>query len=245
MAALVDLIAIVLLNVYAVVLIVLRAAVYRVRLYRPMLVNIALSFLPVVGALVGIVGLLLLVPVVEALAEGLHEGAVVLVWIYLVVATVLWVLFFPNAIYLITELNFSHRQESDPVPLWFDIVQTLTLTLSGIANAIAGLGIVQTGFIVLLSDPNAHETAAPALSWVFAGVVIVLGALGVYLGRYLRFNSWDVRHPASLVRKLIGHLREPGRALEAGGFVLSHAVLVALVYVPIYVIFYRAVLVGP
>ncbi|AYG04213.1 DUF1361 domain-containing protein [Gryllotalpicola protaetiae] len=239
MAALVDLIAIVLLNVYAAVLIVLRAAVYRVRLYRPMLVNIALSFLPVVGALVGIAGLLLLAPVVEVLAAGLHEGAVVLVWIYLVVATVLWVLFFPNAIYLITELNFSHRQESDPVPLWFDIVQTLTLTLSGIANAIAGLAIVQTGF-VLLADPNGHSTGAPGFSWVFAGVVIVLGALGVYLGRYLRFNSWDVRHPASLAHKLITHLREPGRALEAGGFVLSHAVLVALVYVPIYVIFYRA-----
>jgi uncharacterized membrane protein len=240
MAALVDLIAVVLLNVYAVALIVLRARLYGARLYRPMLVNVALSFVPVVGALAAVAGLLFLAPALTALADLLQGVVPVILWGYLTVATLLWLLFFPNAIYLITELNFSHRGAEDRVPLWFDIVHTLTLTLSGIMNAIASLLIVQSEFIVLIADPTGHGSGAPVFSWVFAGAVIVLGALGVYLGRYLRFNSWDVRHPASLVRTLTDHLREPGRALELGGFVLTHALLVALVYVPVFTLFYRA-----
>ncbi|GAA4185892.1 hypothetical protein GCM10022288_08670 [Gryllotalpicola kribbensis] len=239
MGALVDLIAVVLLNAYAAVLIVLRSRVYGAALYRPMLVNVALSFVPVVGALVAVAGLLFLAPVLSALAGQLRGGVPFILWAYLVVATLLWLLFFPNAIYLITELNFSHRAANDEVPLWFDIIHTLTLTLSGIANAIASLLIVQAEFIVLIADPSGGA-GAPAFSWFFAGAVIVLGAFGVYLGRYLRVNSWDVKHPASLARKLVNHLREPGRALEVGGLVLSHAVLVALVYVPVFTLFYRA-----
>ena len=80
-----------------------------------------------------------------------------------------------------------------------------------------------------------QETGAiPTGSWVFAGIVIVLGAVGVYLGRYLRLNSWDVRHPGSLVRKLRTHVRQRGKALEAFGFVLTHALLIALLYVPLF-----------
>lgn len=229
MAVLTALVCVVLLNVYAGVLIVLRSTVYRVPIYRPMLVNIALSFLPVVLAGAAIVGLLVITPFLTQLPAGL---ASVLVWIYLVLGTLVWLLFFPNSVYLITELNFSHRADDSPVPLWYDIVQTLALTISGIANAVASLAVVQTALIVLVIDPT--EPGVPGGSWIFAGVVLVLGAVGVYLGRYLRFNSWDVKHPAGMVRKLGTHFRERGKALEAGAFVASHAVLVGLVYVPVF-----------
>ncbi|ALJ22296.1 DUF1361 domain-containing protein [Microbacterium sp. No. 7] len=233
MAVLTALACVVLLNVYAGVLIVLRSTVYRVPLYRPMLVNIGLSFLPVVLAAGAIAGLLLITPYLTHLPA---TPASVLVWVYVGIGTLVWLLFFPNSVYLITELNFSHRVEDSPVPLWYDIVQTLALTISGIANAIASLAAVQTSLIVLVVDPS--DRGVPAGSWVFAGVVLVLGAVGVYLGRYLRFNSWDVRHPPSMVRKLATHFRQRGKALEAGAFVASHAVLVALVYVPVYVLAY-------
>lgn len=231
--------AVVLLNIYAAVLIWLRAAVYRVPLYRPMLLNIVLSFVPVVVAVLGVAGLL----AIGAVGSGARapEGLAVLLWVFLVVATLAWVLFFPNAIYLITELNFSHRREDDPVPLWFDIVQTLTLTLSGIANAVLSMGVVESMFTAVVFDPS---DGIPAGSWVFVGAVIVLGAVGVYLGRYLRFNSWDVRHPIGMLRKLRAHFAKRGKALEAFGFVLTHAVLIALVYVPIYLLAYDALLAG-
>lgn len=233
MAVLTALVCVVLLNVYAGVLIVLRSVVYRVPVYRPMLVNIALSFLPVVLAGAAIVGLLLITPYLTRLPGGL---ASVFVWVYLVLGTLVWLLFFPNSVYLITELNFSHRADDSPVPLWYDIVQTLALTISGIANAVASLAVVQTALIALVIDPAGP--GVPGGSWIFAGVVLVLGAVGVYLGRYLRFNSWDVKHPAGMVRKLAAHFRERGKALEAGAFVVSHAVLVGLVYVPVFALTY-------
>lgn len=234
-------VAVVLLNLYAALLVWLRARVYGVRLYRPMLLNIGLSAVPVFAAVLAVAGLVVLGPVIAVASDvstGLSSG---IVWTYLVVGTLLWLLFFPNSIYLITELNFSHRREDDPVPLWFDIVQTLTLSLSGIANAVLSLAVVQTGYALIVVDPQ--EAAPPGSSWVFAAVVIVFGAIGVYLGRYLRLNSWDVKHPVGMVRKLAAHLRLRGKALEAGGFVLTHAALIAVVYVPLYLLAY-AVLEG-
>lgn len=236
MSLLVAALCAVLLNVYAVGLILARSWVYGTRLYRPMLLNVVLSFVPVIGSVAAVLGALIL-PLLFALApDAVHLNAAVL-WAYLGIGTILWLLFFPNAVYLITELNFSHRRDDDPVPLWYDIVHTLTLTLSGIANAVLSLSVVQVAFIVVIVDPDA---GIPASSWVFAAIVIVLGAVGVYLGRYLRFNSWDVRHPASMVRKLVAHLRSPAKAIEAAGFVLTHALLLALVYVPVFVLGYGA-----
>lgn len=222
---------VVLLNLYAVTLVVLRGRVYGVGLYRPMLLNIGLSFAPVLLAIVFGSGLLLLTPIVTRVIDLVGGVGAGVFWAYLVVATLVWLLFFPNSVYLITELNFSHRAQATPVPLWYDIVHTLALTLSGIANAILSLAVVQTMYIVVV-DPVGDRI--PPSSWAFAGIIIVLGSIGVYLGRYLRVNSWDVRHPGSLLRKLGGHLRQRGKALEAGGFVLTHAVLIALLYVPLF-----------
>ena len=230
-------ISVVLLNLYAVVLVVLRSRVYGVPLYRPMLLNVALSSLPVLLAIVFGLGLIVLTPVFGAITERLSGAGAVFLWAYLLTATVVWLLLFPNSVYLLTELNFSHRSEVTPVPLWYDIVQTLALTLSGIANAVLSLGVVQLVYIVMV---DAAGGGIPAGSWVFAAVIIVLGAVGVYLGRDLRLNSWDARHPGSLLRKLRAHLGQRGKALEAFGFVLTHALLIGLLYVPLFTLAWSA-----
>ncbi|WP_336632795.1 MULTISPECIES: DUF1361 domain-containing protein [unclassified Microbacterium] len=234
-------VSVVLLNVYAVVLIVLRGRVYGVGIYRPMLLNIGLSFAPVLLAIVFGAGLVLLTPVatrVNDLVGGVGSGVL---WAYLVVATLVWLVFFPNSVYLITELNFSHRAQQTPVPLWYDIVHTLALTLSGIANAILSLAVVQTMYVLVVDPPGDR---VPPGSWIFAGVVIVLGAVGVYVGRYLRVNSWDIRHPGAMLRRVRVHLRQRGTALEAAGFVLTHAVLIALLYVPLFRLGWASLVLG-
>lgn len=227
--------AVVFLNLYAAVLVVLRGRVWGVRVYRPMLLNIGLSVAPVVAALVLPLGLLLLGALVNT-AGGTLPGWLLFggFWAFLVVTLAVWLFAFPNSAYLVTELNMSHRREEDPVPLWYDIVSTLTLTVSGLANAVLGLGLIQ-GSALLLADSD----TVPAWSWAGVALVLLLGAFGIYLGRYVRLNSWDVRHPSSLLGTVVGHLRDAGWG-GAAGFVVTHALLLAAIYVPVFALAWAA-----
>ena len=223
--------AVVFLNLYAAALVVLRARVWHLPVYRPMLVNIGLSFAPVLAALVLPSGFLATGALVGTGGEGPPLPVLVGgLWLFVLAATAVWLLAFPNSAYLITELNLSHRRDDDPVPLWYDIVATLTLTVSGLANAVLGLGIIQFSAL-LLADAN----SVPVWSWAGVAVVLVLGAFGIYLGRYVRLNSWDVRHPVSLAGKVRAHLGETGVG-AAAGFVATHALLLAAIYVPLFVL---------
>lgn len=209
-----------LLNVYALLLVVLRAPLFGVRLYRPMLLNIGLSVAPAL-ALAATLALLVLVVTAVPVTWVL--------WLVLGVGVVVWLLLLPNSAYLITELNLSHRATDDPVPLWYDIVLVLTLALSGVANTTLNLALAQVIF-ALVSYPNDAHPFQRASSWILAGVVIVLVTLGMYLGRYVRFNSWDVAHPRAFARKVREHFRVGARAREAAAFCLAHALLLAIVY---------------
>lgn len=84
----------VLLNIAAATLILLRSRVYGVRLYRPMLLNVMLSFLPALLAIIGVAGLMLLVPSIQLAGAS----APVLLWTYVALATLVWLLFLPNSV---------------------------------------------------------------------------------------------------------------------------------------------------
>lgn len=222
------------LNVYAAILIVLRGKAFGVRVYRPMLVNLALSLVPLVLVNLFWIGVALLVPY----AAGQGWGPLVTV-VFIGASLVVWTAFFPNASYLITELNFSHRRPGDPVPLWYDIVQTQTLAMAGIANALVSLVAVQVSF-VLLAYPNVASATEPTGSWVLAGVLLALGTVGVYIGRFVRANSWDLVNPVRLAKILAAHLRQPGQAATAAGYVATYTTFLAILYVPTYTLLAQA-----
>lgn len=209
-----------LLNLYALVLVLLRVPVFRTRLYRPILLNIGLSLAP--AGVLALVLVLLLAVVVWT------ESAVAL-WAVAVGGGVVWLLLLPNSAYLITELNLSHRRQDDPVPLWYDIVLVLTLALSGVINTLLNVVIAQTIYVAIAYPNAAHPFATPD-SWALAAAVLVLVTVGMYLGRYLRFNSWDVRHPASFLRKLRDHLAVRANRRAAAGFCATHTVMLLIFY---------------
>src|SRR5699024_3155767 len=134
---------VVLLNLYALALVVLRAPVYRTRLYRPMVWNIVLSIAPSVVLVIVMTGLLLVTLLSSA----------VLMWAMIVGGSMAWLLILPNSAYLITELNFSHRKPGEEVPYWYDIVLVLSLALSGVLNTLLNLLLVQV-FYVAVKYPN-------------------------------------------------------------------------------------------
>ncbi len=208
------------LNVYAAVLVLARPRLFGTRLYRPMLVNLALSVAPLAVLGLTVAGVLAVVTLWPS------QAAVLAV---LVVGGLTWLVLLPNSGYLVTELNLSHRRPGEAVPLWYDIVLVLTLATSGVLNMLASVYLVQVD-AVLLAYPNDEDAFTRPLPWVVAVATLVLAAFGIYLGRYVRFNTWDLLHPAAFARRLAGHLRTPGTARTALAFTATHATFFALMY---------------
>jgi uncharacterized membrane protein len=99
----------------------------------------------------------------------------------LVVPGGVWLVFFPNALYLLTD--FVHLRPRPPIPLWYDLALIASFAWAGCFLAVASL--------------YRMEELVKAALGMAASRLFVLGAaalcgLGVYLGRFLRWNSWDL-----------------------------------------------------
>ncbi|HRQ38488.1 MAG TPA: DUF1361 domain-containing protein [Chloroflexota bacterium] len=105
---------------------------------------------------------------------------------------ILWLLFFPNALYIVTDL--LHLRPRVDVPLWYDMILLFSFALTGLCLGFASLSLLQ-------SRVAAHW--GHRVGWLFALAAMALAGLGVYIGRFLRWNSWDVfSSPTSLLLDL-------------------------------------------
>jgi len=108
------------------------------------------------------------------------------------VLVAVWLLFFPNAPYVLTD--FIHLHGNGPSPLWYD-----GLMLSSFAWTALMLGFASLYLIHAIIG----ERAGAAVGWVVVVCVLGLASFGVYLGRFARFNSWDVVTRPHLVLSVI------------------------------------------
>ena len=120
-----------------------------------------------------------------------------------------WLAFFPNAPYLLTDI--LHLQPRADAPFWFDLLLLLAFAWTGVF-----LGLVS----LFLMQALVRRAAGAAASWAVALGVLGVSGFGIYLGRFLRWNSWDVFFsPASLLLDILAQLRHP--LLNARTFVFS------------------------
>ena len=108
------------------------------------------------------------------------------------VLVAVWLLFFPNAPYVLTD--FIHLHGNGPSPLWYD-----ALMLSSFAWTALMLGFASLYLIHAIIG----RRAGAAVGWVVVVCVLGLASFGVYLGRFARFNSWDVMTRPHLVLSVI------------------------------------------
>ena len=92
-----------------------------------------------------------------------------------------WLLFFPNAPYIITDL--LHLRNRAPIPHWYDLMLFLSFAWTGLILGLISLYEVHR-FL------NQH--VSKFVSWCCIVFAIGLSGLGVYIGRVLRWNSWDI-----------------------------------------------------
>ncbi len=99
---------------------------------------------------------------------------------FLIVFTAcIWLLFFPNAPYILTDL--VHLGKYPDAPKWFDLIMLLSYGLTG----------MMYGFVSLknISDSLTFKKNVVNLLII---LMIYVSCFGIYLGRFLRWNSWDL-----------------------------------------------------
>jgi uncharacterized membrane protein len=131
-----------------------------------------------------------------------------------------WLVFFPNAPYMVTD--FYHLDPRPPIPLWFDISLIAIFAFTGCFLAIASLRSIH-----LIID----QFAGKVVGWLFAMLTLCLGSLGVYLGRFSRFNSWDILlHPKTVLQNIAYNILNPMDNLGFIGFTAMFTSILLVFY---------------
>jgi uncharacterized membrane protein len=136
----------------------------------------------------------------------------------------LWLLFFPNAPYIATD--FIHLQKDSLAPFWYDAVTIAAFAWMGLMLGFASLYLMQS---------VVREWLGTFAGWSFAVIAIVFGSVGIYLGRFLRLNSWDaLEHPSVLPRIAHAVARDPFAYQEAIGVTVLFTVALSFAYFLVY-----------
>jgi uncharacterized membrane protein len=132
-----------------------------------------------------------------------------------------WLLFLPNAPYILTDLVHL-RVENNPI-FWYDLLMLLWFSWTGFLLGMASLCLMQQ----LVAD-----SLGRAAGWLFAIASLSLSSFGIYLGRFLRWNSWDVvSNPIPLFLDIYDRFRHPLAHFRTHLFSLLLALFLICVYV--------------
>ncbi|MCE9598338.1 MAG: DUF1361 domain-containing protein [Spirochaetia bacterium] len=135
--------------------------------------------------------------------------------------TLLWLLFLPNAPYIITD--FLHLRLRPRIPLWFDTILLFSFSWNGFLGGLVSLRLMQ-----LLYEQRFGATGG----WVFVIISCPLAALGIFVGRFLRWNSWDIfRRPRTLFADVLEQIQRPTSLDDEFAVVLILTPLLFLAYV--------------
>ncbi|HSW74468.1 MAG TPA: DUF1361 domain-containing protein [Candidatus Saccharimonadales bacterium] len=139
-------------------------------------------------------------------------------------ASGLWLAFLPNSFYMISD--FVHIQELQRVDVLYDVVMFSAFIFSG----------VTLGFLSLYTI---HRQLLQRLRWRAAAFgtasVILLCSFAIYLGRDLRWNSWDILvNPGGILFDISDRFLHPTAYPQLFTTTLSFFVLLGSLYVVVW-----------
>jgi uncharacterized membrane protein len=171
--------------------------------YRFLLWNLFLAWIPLVCALA---------------AERMRSR------IALLACGAAWLVFLPNAPYLLTDL--AHVSGRNSNWFWYDLIMLLSFGLTGMLLGYVSLYVMQK---------QVANRFGAAKGWVFAIATLGLCSFGIYLGRFERFNSWDVVfNPFDLLFTIYSRVRHPFDYPWTYALSFMLAALLVAVYVGLY-----------
>jgi uncharacterized membrane protein len=145
--------------------------------------------------------------------------------LYLIIPAIafLWLIFFPNAPYMLTDLQDLSRRASD-APLWYDVIIVVWMSWTGMMLGVVSLYLMQDIII---------RTFGRTTGWIFVFVISALSSFGIYIGRFVRLNSWDIlQNPAEAAQLIMGIVIDPSRRLAA--FTILYTIFFLFVFLLLY-----------
>lgn len=138
----------------------------------------------------------------------------------LFLTAIVWLLFFPNCAYVLTDL--FHIYKGLTIPFWFDFSMILMFAITALFY-----GLVSLKDMELLFKPYFNKR-----SLVFIVLFIgFLAAFGVYLGRFQRWNSWDVlSNPLGLIKDIADRIVHPTAHLRTWTFTFLFGLVLNFIY---------------
>lgn len=131
-----------------------------------------------------------------------------------------WLLFFPNALYIVTDL--IHLEESTSVPLWYDAVLLFASSFIGLIMAVISLQKAEI-FLRTIFKKRTVNFMVP--------VILFMGSFGVYLGRFQRWNSWDIiNNPFALALDIVTRFAFPHDHFHTWAITIILTALYTLLY---------------
>ena len=141
-------------------------------------------------------------------------------WIFITFILASWLLFFPNAPYILTDL--FHLRLRSSMPIWFDLVLILSFAWTGMLF----------GFLSLW---DIERILSGKLKNIWINVISVsllfLGSFGIYIGRFLRWNSWDIiAEPFRLMYDIGDRIINPFDHPRTWGMTIFMGVFLNMIY---------------
>lgn len=131
-----------------------------------------------------------------------------------------WLLFFPNAPYLVSDL--MHLAPRQNIPLWYDAMLLFSYAWNGLILGFASLWLIQQ---------LVAERLGVIAGWLLVMLTLPAAGFGIYLGRFERWNSWDVLvDPVGRLNDLAAGLLNPMAHPRAIVVTLLFAAFMAIAY---------------
>lgn len=113
--------------------------------------------------------------------------------------TFIWLIFLPNSWYVLTDL--VHLYPSGEINQLYDIALIGTLVLCGFFLGFTSLYLIHKEMAKRLPAKKAV---------ILVEIIILLSSFGIYLGRILRWSSWDVvTNPGGIILNITDRILDP------------------------------------
>lgn len=136
-------------------------------------------------------------------------------YVVAIVLGVLWLIFFPNSVYMVTDIIHIHSEKL----VWYEATAGYSFNngitysndiMQWIKLLVIGIGVVY-GLLIGMQSLNIfyrflNQRLPKSISYLIIAGVSLLSGFAVYVGRFLRFNSWDLLMPLSLFRNIFTNI---------------------------------------